>query len=361
MVPVAADECAEIPFDKRFQLFVGQTTRRVVPLVETLVPHEQAKLVAHVQRLGRDGIMAGAQRVRPHVLHQQQLAANSRTAVGAPQKPHVFVKVHPLKLYAPSVEMETILLPDVRVCAYANGKRNLAYSKAHTFRCGFAPARKRAFGLVETRRNDIPQLRVGEFNRHLTPRRIWQGGLSTGRRHSTTGLLNVLKEHPHLDLRLGYRISDLPTHVHNRTILLRNWRGDCNAVIGKMRLGHRLEDNLAVYAAARIPAAALAARIGDHDQAIGSRHDERSRVHAKRLIAVVPSAGKLSVDVNFRPRHDAIEVKRHHSGDIARRHDERPTINANVTPRQLAGIAILGFCVERTFNRPVVRNLNCAP
>ena len=128
-----------------------------------------------------------------------------------------------------------------------------------------------------------------------------------------------------------------------------------------MRLRHRLQDYFAVYAPARIPAASVAARVGDNFQKIRPRHDERRRVNPERLVSVVPSAGELSIDVHPGTHHHAVEVECHRTLCVALINDERPAVRADAAPRQLAGVAVLGCRVKRPFYRPVVRNRNHAP
>ena len=126
------DERAEIPFNVRLKRLRRQTARRVVPLVEALVPHKDAQFITQIQRLGRDGIVTRTKRVRAHVLHEQKLPTHRRAAVCPAEKTHVVVQIHALELHTPPVEVEAVLLPDIGACADADRKRDLAYAKAHS-------------------------------------------------------------------------------------------------------------------------------------------------------------------------------------------------------------------------------------
>ena len=163
MVPVALDERLQVPRHILLEVLVFPAPCRSVPLVEALVPHHDAHLVAEVQHLRRGTVVARAKRVRAHLLHQRQLAAHRRLVERHSQEPEVGVQIHSLELNTPSVQVKAVRRPVVRETARGDRKCYRANAEAHTLAreglLGFLVP-QRQFHFVQARRVHVPQRRL---------------------------------------------------------------------------------------------------------------------------------------------------------------------------------------------------------
>ena len=89
VVSVALHERRKVPRHVFLQRLVVAPPAIGVPLVEAFVPHENAHFVAEVEQLGRGRVVAGAQGVRAHLLHETQLPPRRRPVERHAKEPQV--------------------------------------------------------------------------------------------------------------------------------------------------------------------------------------------------------------------------------------------------------------------------------
>ena len=118
MVPVAADEVGVLllaVFRDRDSL--GQRGR-AVPFVESLIPNHNTHPVAQVEQLGCGRVVAGADGVYPHVLHDLQFPLHRPGVEGHAQRAEVGMQADAVQLHAPAIQMETVVGSELK-CADA--------------------------------------------------------------------------------------------------------------------------------------------------------------------------------------------------------------------------------------------------
>ena len=368
MVPVALDERLQILRHVLLKVLVFPAPRRSVPLVEALVPHDNAHLVAEVQHLRRRTVVARAQRVCAHLLHQRQLAAHRGLVERHSEQAEVRMEVHALELHAASVQVETVRRPVVREASRGDGEYNRADSKPDPFaRESLPPTHKRNLGLVQIRSLNVPQRRI--FNSQFkAPLRSGCSKMrpSRGRARSPSAPRRPRRGRPTIErdlhLRTGGDISlKLPRHAHRGHFLGHLRRCHEDAVVGKMRRVAQLQHDFTVDARAGIPTRMVVKRRGTHgDDIVLAELHERRRVHAEARVAVVPAAGEMSVHIDLRRCHHAVEVEEHALASIRRVKRQRTTVPAHAPPRQLARATVF-LWIERTRYRPVMRHAHALP
>ena len=304
MVAVAADEVGVLllaVFGDRDAL--GQRGR-AVPFVEGLVPDHDAHAVAQVEQLGRGRVVAGADGVHPHVLHDLQFALHRAGVERHAQRAEVGMQADPVQLHAPAVEMETVV---GRELERADAERR--FGRVHEL----AGDKHACDGGVEPRRFDVPKLGFAQGDRrHARLRTIGRHG----------------EAHPQLGDLFALRIEQRGFHFRldgrGGVVFQRGFHPDRGRVAGDLGRRHECpplrdmhglvhdELHLAIDARARIPARVVLARVhvDGHDVGLPGLHEIR-RVHAERHVAVIPAAGLLAVDIHRRHRHHAVEVEIH--------------------------------------------------
>ena len=134
MVAVAADELAEVLGDEFVERLVAAPARGV-PLVEALVPHEDAQFVADVEDAGGGRVVGGPQGVGAHVAHDGELALHGAAVECHAEYAEVGVEVDAVELNALAVEVESVVgreleaaqahAADDRVLRALGGERDL--------------------------------------------------------------------------------------------------------------------------------------------------------------------------------------------------------------------------------------------
>ncbi len=344
---VAAHEPAQVAFHERLQRFVAAPAR-VVPLVEALVPHEEAHLVAEVQNFGRGRIVRGAQGVHAHVGHDLQLPAHRVLVERHAERTQVRMQVD-------AVELHTLTVQDE---AFFRVEREGAEADAPRQRIREALARDRERERVEVRIAHHPPTlhpRHREFGREI--RRVPRGNLDLARGRGDGLARGVQDLHGH---RGGRRASRA---VHERRGNRRLRRAVHDAVrirpdgivrdVEVVRLDPR---HLAIHAPAGIPAREEVLRVaGDLDR-VGARHQIGRGVRPEAQVAVFAASAGLAVDERRGARHDAVEIQEDAPLGFRREHD-RLAVAPGAFPGQLARTR-LARRVERTGDGPVVRNLH---
>ena len=156
--------------------------RRFVPLVEQLVPHQDAHLVAEVEQLGLGRVVAGPEGVDAHVFEDLELPLPSAEVEGGAQGPEVVVEVDALELHAPAVQVEAVVGQELEG----------ADAEARFPTVDDAPVdAERGDGRVEVGCGDVPA--AGVRDGELVPGAVARGGVrppppgSTGRTRSRRG------------------------------------------------------------------------------------------------------------------------------------------------------------------------------
>ena len=306
MIAIAADERLEGADDVVLELLVGTPPRRAIPLVEALVPHEDAHLVAEVEELGRGAVVRGAERVDAHVLEDLELATRGGTVERHAERTEVRVVADALQLHAASVQVQSV-------------RRQLDRADA------VAELLSAQFARVEVRIVDIPETRLSDLEIPLVVRAVevlpgdgderLLGG--DGRRTDED----------------GRRVGILGT-VHG-------------------------EADVAVDACAWVPAALVVARVGrDLDNVLALLQRLRD-LDAEAHVAVVPSADIDAVHLHLRRGHYAVELEERAPALLQRLRGERAAIMSDADPRQLARVLVT-VLLERALDRPVMRHLDRA-
>ena len=315
VVAVAADERLQVAAD--ILLEIGRAARhRIVPLVEALVPDDEAHPVAEVEELRRRCVVRGADRVNAHVLQNAQLAFRRRLVEDHAERTEVRMQAHALQLQATSVQPESV------VCR-------------------------------ELHRADA----VGEF----LPQRLKLVEL---------GLLHAPKPRLLDDKgRVGRSVQRRDIgHVHRRAREVGGRLGDDLHRAGDhvvLRLHHKM--HAPVDSRTGIPAGEELRGVGgDFDQVFAGRQ-QLADVKREGHVAVVPATGRMSVDRHRRMRLHAVkrEVRlaaRLQRLPLFRRQHEGAAVHAPSLPRQLAAVRAIArrLGIERR-DAPVVRNRYLRP
>ena len=82
---------------------------RAVPFVERLIPDDEPHAVAQVEQLGRGRIVAGADGVHAHVLHDLELSLHGPDVERHAQRAQIVMQADAVQLHSPAVQMETVI------------------------------------------------------------------------------------------------------------------------------------------------------------------------------------------------------------------------------------------------------------
>ena len=330
---VALRESDKVPRHVLLERLVIAPATVGVPLVERFVPNEDAHLVAKVEQFRRGRIVAGAERVRAHVLHDAQLPPRRRSVERHAEKSKVGMVVHALELHAPSVQVEAVRRPVVRVVRH--GKRDGAHAEPHrlTRKRNALRILQRHLGVVERGIVHVPQTRILERNQQHALHG-WRIGAGRVTRPRVTA-----SKYLHLHPCAFRRILNLPRHLHEGALARHLGRGHEHAVVGEVRLGARLHHHTTVEARARIPPRRMVEGGGPYGKDVHAIPHERRRIHAEACVAVVPAPRPASVHVHLGRRHHAIEIKKHASRHVLRVQREPPAVPSRSLPRKAPGHA----------------------
>ena len=333
---------------------------RLVPHVERLVQHDEAHAVGQVQQFRRRRIVARADRIGAHLAQQFQLPFERAHVDRRAERAQVVVQAHALQRHALPVQQEAARRIED---GGAEAERRLDHVR------DLAVVRDRGDGHVALRPGDAPQARP----RH--GQRLRQLDLPAGRRLRDRGSrpardrrrapLAVRVQHVDLGrdlhLRRPFRGVDGRLHGHRRRCRRHLRRRHVRAVLRDVH-GRRLDEpDVAVDAAARIPARRLRRVVEpDRDDVVRARPGVRRQVHAPRCVAVRPAAHVMAVDPDRGVRHGAVDVQEQLAARVGRRQREVLAVPAHAPPRQLARLARRGQ-VERSLDAPVVRQVELAP
>ena len=236
------------------------------PHIETLVHHEEAHRIAHVQEFGSRRIMTASDGIHTHIAEDGELAMHRILVYGCTQTAKVVVLADTIDLDVPAIEEETLLRIKLHIpeaCGGSSGIHNLSIH--HQF----------ALHGIEIAFCDIPKLRILYLKllhlvalalcHHLAFRIV--DGVADGKSH-LAALGKEIHLHLHITLRRGrYILSPL------RDVCLLHGLG---------------EPYMAIDAAARIPAAVgLVAVIHLHgDDIIALPIDIRCKVVLKGAVSI---------------------------------------------------------------------------
>ncbi len=110
MIAVAHHQAAQVPLGVLLvRRLAVDAVGLFVPLVEALVPHDEAHAVAQLEQLGRRRVVAGADGVDAHVAHDLELPLHGPRIERRAQRAVVVVQAHAVELHAPAVEMEAVV------------------------------------------------------------------------------------------------------------------------------------------------------------------------------------------------------------------------------------------------------------
>ena len=116
----------------------------------------------------------------------------------------------------------------------------------------------------------------------------------------------------------------------------------------------------AVESSPGIPARDELRRVGLDEHRVLAPEDVRRNVHSHAEVSVRTVSARLVVDVDRAVAHDAVEVEENPPSLRRRRKVERLAVPSCSRPRQL-GSARVALRIERTLDRPIVRNGNRPP
>ena len=109
MVPVPQHPVAEVAVGELLEVGLGGDARLGVVLVEDLVEDQEPEAVRQRQHLRRLDVVARADGVRPHRLHDLQLPPLRRRVERRAQRPVAVVQVHAPELESPLVQPEAVV------------------------------------------------------------------------------------------------------------------------------------------------------------------------------------------------------------------------------------------------------------
>ena len=344
MVAVAAHEARELARDEVLQRLVAAPAR-LLPLVEALVPHEDAHLVAEVQDARRGAVVARAERVHAHVAHDGELAAHRVLVERHAERAEVGMQVDAVELHALAVEDEALV----------GVEAEFAESDAAHERVGEAVATHADLERVELRAvHELPELGI----RHRELQREVLVGVAVYvevvlcRGHDRAG--GVLQRGARHALRpLQAAARDDALHLHLCRASQDIFRDDLKVVVPDVDVVGLHEMHRTVDAAAGIPARLEVVRVDLHDDLVRALHQVRREVGAEAEVAVVAASARVAVREHGGVRHHALEVEEHAPFRQVGAGD-RGFVRAASAPRQLARVAVERR-VERTRDRPVVR------
>ena len=344
MVAVAAHELRELARDEILERLVAAPAR-LLPLVEALVPHEDAHLVAEVEQTRRGAVVACAQRVRAHIAHDGELAAHRILVKRHAEWPEVGVQINAVELHALAVEDEAL----VRVEA------ELAQADAAHERIGETLAAHGDLERIELRAvHELPELGIRHLELHLE---VLVGvavhvEVVLRRRDHRSG--RILQRGARRAIRLLQAAAcDDALHLHLGTVGQDVLRGHVEAIILEVDVVGLHEMHRTVDAAAGIPAGLEVVRVDLHHDLVRALHQVRREVGAEAEVAVVAASARVAVREHGGVRHHALEVEEHAPLRQIGAGDRR-LVRAASAPRQLARVAVERR-VEGTRNRPVMR------
>ena len=345
VVAVAADELHELARHELLQRDVAAPAGGV-PLVERLVPDEEAHLVAEVQHLRRGRVVRHADRVRAHVAHDGELAARRVHVERHPERAEVAVQVDAVELHPLAVEEEAA----VRVEA------ELAEADPPHERVREAVAREAQLERIELRSVlQLPELRIPNLERKVEV--AASAGVDLDLVVRVVHDLPVRPAQDGRDLRLGVREEAALDRAGDRHLRLAGQhvvRLDPQGVRVEMHLVRRDEADVAVDARARIPARGVVERVDLDRHRVRPREEVGRRLRDEAEVAVVAVSAWLSVHEDRRARHHAVKLEEDASLRLLRE-DERLAVRAPALPRQAPDVAAV-LHVKRPGDRPVVRH-----
>ena len=324
-----------------------------LPHVEGLVHHEQAHAVRQFEQLRRGRIVAGADGVHAHPLHDLQLPLQRAAIDGGAERSQIVVHADAVEAPRAAVQQEA-LVPGVVKCPYAE-RRHVAVGLPGALADG-------AGGAVKIRSLEIPAMRADDVDLRfdallaaggdghvvrgapgLRARRIEDGGL-------------------HGDVRLGGAlILDLGAYDHRGIGIGDRGSGDVGAPLPDAHGSGDVQPHVAVDAGAGIPARGLILGREAHGQhVLLAELDVRREIEREALIAVGASAQLLAVDPDGGVRHGAIELHAEVLALGAGRHREVLAIPGHAEERQTA-VVRADLAVERTLDSPIVGQVERAP
>src|SRR5215471_8149303 len=139
---------------------------------------------------------------------------------------------------------------------------------------------------------------------------------------------------------------------------------ECTVVFQMDRIGHH-QANMAINTRAAVPTRGRLARIvGADSNQIALRVAEvemPSKFVAKADVSVGSLTKMEAVDPNIAVGHNAVKINKHTALGIFRGQNEMLAVPANASGQVSAGCSSGIRFVERTFNAPVVRNVQDTP
>ena len=110
MIAVAHHQAPQVPLGMLLvRRLAVDAVRRVVPLVEALVPHDIPIRSHSSSSSGAGGIVAGANRVDAHLPHDLELPLHRPRIERGAERALIVVQAHAVELHAPAVEMEAVV------------------------------------------------------------------------------------------------------------------------------------------------------------------------------------------------------------------------------------------------------------
>ena len=311
------------------------------PHIETLVHHEEAHRIAHVQEFRSRRIMTASDGIHTHIAKDGELAMHRILVYGCTQTAEVVVLADTIDLEVPAIEEETLLRIKLHISETCGGSSGIHHLTIH---------HQFALHAIEITFCDIPELRILYLKllhlvalalcHHLAFRIV--DGVADGKFH-LAALGKEIHLHLHITLRRGrYILSPL------RDVCLLHGLG---------------EPYMAIDAAARIPAAiGLVAVIHLYgDDIITLPINIRCKVVLKSAVTIRSGAQFVPIDINGRVHIHAIEGDGKAVVLLLRIHGKMLAIPADASRQSAtAGSRRIGWS-EIALYRPIVREIQAAP
>ena len=317
------------------------------------IHHQQAHAVGEFEQFRRGRIVAGADGIHAHRLHDFQLPLQGTAIDGGAQRSQVVVHADAVEAVRMAVEQEALVLAELDGAYAERGHVTVALPGAFADGAG---------GAVEVRSVKIPAMRVGDIDLCLDA--LLASGGDGDVIGGAAGLLaggiedGGLQRDPRF---LRALVLHLGADHHGRFGVGHGRRSDVGAPLRDAYGAADVEPNVAVDAGAGIPARGLIFGRQPHGQhVLLAELEVGCEIEREALIPVGASAHLLAVDPDGGVRHGAIELDAEVLAPGAVRDGEVFAIPGDAEEGK-AAIVRIKLAVERALDGPIVGQVERAP
>ncbi len=348
VVAIAADHVADVALAPLVEeLAVAEARLVLLPLVERLVHHHEAQAIGEVEECGCGRVVARADGIHAHGLHDLKLALESAVERRGAERPEIVMEAHALERDVPAVQQELAV----------GGEFDGAEAERDAYDIA---ARERALHGVEIRILDGPAMRFRDLEverrgRGACPERS-RGAVQESRalRPGDLTAFTVPDHGPHAGGGLhGAAVLDRGAHFYSRAGLGDVGRPRGHAPGGDVYRRDARQPHVPVDAGAGVPARRGLLHEHAHGQHIGGagRSEQRRDVELEARVPVWPAADALAVQPHFGVHVDALEFEPHALGPGPRRQRERLAIPADAAIQVAVAVAAGRSRIERALGR----------